>query len=178
VKKAEEDLRFCVDYRDLNAIIVKNRYFLLLIFEILNRLSRVKIFIKLDIIAAFNRLRIREKDKSLIAFCTRFKLFKYLVMLFDLCNESVSFQNYINDTLCKYLDEFCTAYLDDILIYSDNEVEHEIHVNHVLQKLAQTDLQIDIIKCAFHVIEVSYLDLIIIIKEVKMNSAKVNIIVN
>jgi len=99
-------------------------------------------------------------------------------MLFDLCNESVSFQNYINDTLREYLDEFCTAYLDDILIYSDNEVKHEIHVNRVLQKLAQADLQIDIIKCAFHVIEVSYLDLIIIIKEVKMNSAKVNIIVN
>jgi len=178
VKKAEEDLRFCVNYWDLNAIIIKNRYSLFLIFEILNRLSRVKIFIKLDIIAAFNRLHIREKDEFLIAFYTRFELFKYLVMLFNLCNESVSFQNYINDTLCKYLDEFCTAYLDDILIYSDNEVEHEIHVNHVLQKLAQADLQIDIIKCAFHVIEVSYLDLIIIIKEVKMNSAKVNIIVN
>ena len=99
-------------------------------------------------------------------------------MLFNLCNKSVSFQNYINDTFYKYLDEFCTAYLDDILIYSNNEVEHEIHVNCVLQKLAQADLQIDIIKCTFHVIEVSYLDLIIIIKEVKMNSAKVNIIVN
>ncbi len=178
VKKAEEGLRFCVDYRGLNAIIVKNRYSLLLIFETLNRLSRAKIFTKLDIIAAFNRLRIREKDEFLIAFRTRFELFEYLVMLFGLCNEPASFQNYINDTLCKYLDEFCTAYLDDILIYSDNEVEHEIHVNRVLQKLAQVDLQIDIIKCAFHVIEVSYLDLIIIIKEVKMNSAKVNIIVN
>jgi len=58
VKKAEEDLHFCVNYRDLNAIIIKNRYSLLLIFEILNHLSRVKIFIKLDIIAAFNRLHI------------------------------------------------------------------------------------------------------------------------
>ena len=83
---------------------------------------------------------IQEKDESLIAFRTRFKLFEYLVMLFDLCNESALFQNYINNILCKYLDEFCTAYLDDILIYSDNEVEHKIHVNCVLQKLAQVDL--------------------------------------
>jgi len=178
VKKAEEGLRFCVDYRGLNAITVKNRYSLLLIFETLNRLSRAKIFTKLDIIAAFNRLRIREEDEFLTAFRTRFELFEYLVMLFGLCNEPASFQNYINDTLREYLDEFCTAYLDDILIYSDNEVEHEIHVNRVLQKLAQAGLQVDIIKCAFHVTEVSYLGLIITTKGVKMNSAKVNIIVN
>ena len=53
-------------------------------------------------------------------------------MPFGLCNEPASFQNYINDTLCEYLDDFCTAYLDDILIYSDNEAEHEIHVKRVL----------------------------------------------
>ena len=53
-------------------------------------------------------------------------------MPFGLCNGPASFQNYINDTLCEYLDDFCTAYLDDILIYSDNEAEHEIHVKHVL----------------------------------------------
>jgi len=178
VKKAEEGLRFCVDYRGLNAITVKNRYPLPLIFETLNRLSRAKIFIKLDIIAAFNRLRIREEDESLTAFRTRFGLFEYLVMPFGLCNGPASFQNYINDTLREYLDEFCTAYLDDILIYSDNEAEHEIHVNRVLQKLAQAGLQVDITKCAFHVTEVPYLGLIITIKGVKMDPAKVNTIVN
>ena len=53
-------------------------------------------------------------------------------MLFSLCNESASFQNYINDTLHKYLNNFCTVYLNDILIYSNNEAEHEIYVKHVL----------------------------------------------
>ena len=132
VKKPEGGLRFCVDYRGLNAVTVKNWYPLPLISETLNRLSRAKIFTKLDIIAAFNRLRIQEGDESLTAFCTHFELFKYLVMPFGLCNRPASFQNYINDPLHEYLNDFCIAYLDDILIYSDNEAEHEIHVKCVL----------------------------------------------
>ena len=68
-------------------------------------------------------------------------------------------------------------YLNDILIYSEIEAEHKIHVKHVLQKLREVSLQADITKCTFHIKEISYLELIIIIKEVKMNSAKVSIIV-
>ena len=177
VKKPEEGLHFCVDYWGLNAITVKNWYPLPLISETLNCLSWVRIFIKLNIIAAFNRLCIWEGDKVLITFCTHFSLFEYLVMPFGLCNGPASFQNYINDTLWEYLDDFCTAYLDDILIYSEIKAEHKIHVKRVLQKLREADLQADIIKCAFHVKKVSYLELIIITEGVKMNSAKVSIIV-
>ena len=72
-------------------------------------------------------------------------------MPFDLCNGPASFQEYINDILHKYLNKFCTVYLDDILIYSNNETEHEIYIKHILQKLKETDLQTNIIKCAFHV---------------------------
>ncbi len=178
IKKLEEELHFCVNYQDLNAITVKNQYSLSLISETLNRLSRAKIFIKLNIISAFNWLRIKEKDEVLIIFCTRFELFKYLVMLFNLYNESVSFQKYINNTLREHLDKFCTAYLNDILIYFDNELKHEIHVKLILQKLQEADLQMNIIKCKFHVTQVLYLELIIIIKEIKMNSSKIDIIVN
>ena len=73
-------------------------------------------------------------------------------MPFGLCNRPALFQNYINDTFHKYLNDFCTVYLDDILIYSDNEAEHKIHVKHVLQKLEEADLQVNIIKCVFHII--------------------------
>jgi len=151
VKKLEEELHFCMNYRDLNAITVKNRYSLSLISEMLNHLSRAKIFIKLNIISAFNRLRIKEEDEAFIIFCTQFELFKYLVMLFDLCNESVSFQKYINNILHEHLDKFCTAYLNDILIYFDNELEHEIYIKLILRKLREADLQANIIKCEFHV---------------------------
>ena len=97
-------------------------------------------------------------------------------MPFSLCNGPASFQNYINDTLQKYLDNFCTVYLNDILIYSEIKSEHEIHVKCVLQKLREVSLQADIIKCIFHVKEIPYLELIIITKEIKMNSAKVSTI--
>ena len=91
VKKPGGSLRFYVDYRSLNAVTVKNRYPLPLILETLNRLSRAKIFTKLDIISAFNRLRIREGDESLTVFRTRFGLFEYLVIPFSLYNGSASF---------------------------------------------------------------------------------------
>jgi hypothetical protein len=178
VKKPGGGLRFCVDYRGLNAITVKNRYPLPLISETLNRLSRAKIFTKLDIISAFNRLRIREGDEALTAFRTRFGLFEYLVMPFGLCNGPASFQEYINDTLREFLDKFCTAYLNDILIHSDNELEHEVHVKLILRKLREAGLQADITKCEFHVTQVPYLGLIITTEGVKMDPAKVEAIVN
>ncbi len=178
IKKFKEELCFCVNYWNLNAITVKNWYSLFLISETLNHLSQAKIFIKLNIISAFNQLWIKEEDEVLIIFCTEFELFKYLVMLFNLCNESVSFQKYINNTFHKHLNKFCTAYLNDILIYFDNELEHEIHVKLILRKLQEANLQTNIIKCKFHVTQVLYLELMIIIEKIKMNSSKINIIVN
>jgi len=99
-------------------------------------------------------------------------------MLFNLCNEFVLFQKYINNTLCKHLNKFYTAYLNNILIYFDNKLEHEIHVKLILRKLQEADLQMNIIKCEFYITQVSYLELIIIIEEVKINSFKINIIIN
>ena len=177
MKKLREGLCFCVDYQGLNVITIKNWYSLPLISETLNRLSWARIFTKLNIIAAFNRLCIWEGNEALTVFCTYFSLFEYLIMPFGLCNSPVSFQNYINDTLQKYLNNFCTVYLDDILIYSEIKAEHEIHVKRVLQKLCEADLQADITKCTFHIKKVPYLELIIIIKEIKMNSVKVSTIV-
>ncbi len=140
IKKLKEELCFCMNYWDLNIITVKNWYSLSLISETLNHLSQAKIFIKLNIIFAFNWLWIKEENEAFIVFCTQFELFKYLVMLFNLYNESVLFQKYINNILCKHLNKFYTAYLNDILIYFDNELEHEIHVKLILRKLQEADL--------------------------------------
>ncbi len=178
VKKLEKELHFCMNYQDLNAITVKNQYSLSLISETLNHLSQAKIFIKLNIISAFNWLWIKEEDETLIIFHTWFESFKYLVMLFNLCNKFVSFQKYINNTLHEHLNKFYTTYLNDILIYFDNELKHKIHVKLILQKLQEADLQMNIIKCKFHITQVLYLELIIIIEEIKINFSKINIIIN
>ena len=173
VKKPGGGLRFCVDYRGLNAITVKSRYPLPLITETLNRLSKAVVYTKLDIIAAFNRLRITEGEEWMTAFRTRYGLYESLVLPFGLCNGPSSFQQYINDSLREYLDVFCTAYLDDILIYSNSLADHRGHVRSVLKRLRAAGLQVDITKCAFHTTEVLYLGLVITTKGIRMDPAKI-----
>ncbi len=109
-----------MNYRKVNAISKKDRYPLLLIDETLARLSRAKIFTKLDIRQAFYRLRIVPESEDLTTFRTRYGSFKYKVLPFRLSNGLAAFQSYINDALREHLNIFCTAYLDDILIFSDN----------------------------------------------------------
>jgi hypothetical protein len=124
-KKPGGGLCFCVDYRVLNIIIIKNYYPLPLIQETLARLSRAKIYTKLDIIAAFNRIRIAEGQEYLTAFNTCYSLYETLVILFGLSNIPVIFQACINKVLHPYLDIFYTANIDDILVYSDDLTSHK-----------------------------------------------------
>jgi Reverse transcriptase (RNA-dependent DNA polymerase) len=91
VRKPGGGLRFCVDYRRLNALTIKNRYLIPLLSETLARLSRAKYFTKIDIIAAFNRLRIAEGDEWKTAFKTRYGLYQYNVLPFGLSNGPTSF---------------------------------------------------------------------------------------
>lgn len=175
-KKPGGGLRFCVDYRALNAITIKNRYPLPLIQETLSKLNKAKIYTKLDIIAAFNHIRIAEGDEWMTAFNTRYGLFETLVMPFGLSNAPATFQTRINQVLRPFLDIFCTAYIDDILIYSDNLGEHRQHVDAVLQALKDAGLHLDIKKCEFEVTEVVYLGLIITPNGVRMDPQKVSCI--
>ena len=176
VKKPGGGLRLCVDYRALNALTTKNQYPLPLIRETLSRLSKARFFTKLDVIAAFNRIRIAEGDEYLTAFRTRYGLFQYNVMPFGLTGAPSTFQHYINDTLREFLDVFATAYLDDILIYSESIEEHRQHVRQVLTRLRTAGLQIDIEKCEFHTQETRYLGLIIGTDGVKMDPKKIEAI--
>ena len=91
VKKSNEELRLCVNYRELNVIIIKNKYFLSRVEILLNQMHDVKIFIKVDIIWAYNALWIREKNEWKIAFHCRYELFEYKVMSFELINASITF---------------------------------------------------------------------------------------
>jgi len=78
--------------------------------------------------------------EDLITFRTRYGAYKYKVLPFGLTNGPATYQRYINDVLFDYLDDFYTAYLDDILIYSDNELEHEEYVTKVLERLRKAGL--------------------------------------
>jgi hypothetical protein len=161
-KKPGGGLRLCVDYRALNAITKKDRYPLPLIHETLNNICKAKWFTKLDVIAAFNKIRMKAGEEWKTAFRTRFGLFEWLVMPFGMTNAPSTFQRYINWTLRKYLDDFVSAYLDDVLIYTDGSLaQHRAHVNMVLDALGEAGLQLDIKKCEFEVKSTKYLGFII-----------------
>src|ERR1700742_367100 len=135
-KKPGGGLRFCVDYRALNAITKHDRYPLPLIRETLRSLAKARWFTKIDVRAAFHPIRIKEGDEWKTAFRTRYGLFEWLVTPFGLTGAPATFQRYINRTLQDYLDEFCSAYIDDILIYSDGSLkDHRQKVKQVLQRL-------------------------------------------
>jgi hypothetical protein len=162
----------------LNAIIIKNRYPLPLIQEILARLSRAKIYTKLDVIVVFNRIRITEGQEYLTAFNTRYGLYETLVMPFGLSNVPATFQARINEVLHLYLDIFCIAYIDDILVYSDDLTSYRQHVRLVVEVLRDAGLQLDVKKCEFEVTEVTYLGMIVSTDSVRMDPAKVIAITN
>lgn len=127
-------------------------------------------------IAAFNSIRIKEGDEEKTAFQTRWGLFEYIVMPFGLCNAPATFQSYINSVLHEYLDVFCTAYLDDVLIFSEDPRDHQKHVRQVVECLEKAGLYLDINKCEFGVKEVKYLGLIVSTEGLKMDPSKVRAI--
>jgi hypothetical protein len=176
VKKGDGSLRLCVDYRGLNEGTIKNRYPLPLLYETLLRLQKARFYTKLDIRGAYNLVRMAEGEEWKMVFRTHYGLFESWVMLFGLTNAPASFQHFINDVLQPYLDVFVTAYLDDILIYSDNLDEHCIHIQKVLQALSDADLHLKPKKCEFHWQEVKYLGFIILTDGTEMDPAKVTTI--
>jgi transposase InsO family protein len=176
VQKANGGLRFCIDYRKLNALTQKDRYPLPLIDETLSRISKAKIFTKLDIRQAFHRIRVDPDSEDFTTFRTRYGSYKCKVLPFGLTNGPATYQRYMNDVLFDYLDDFCTAYLDDILIYSENELEHEAHVKKVLERLRAAGLQADLKKCEFHVKTTKYLGFIIGTEGIEVDPEKVEVI--
>jgi hypothetical protein len=106
----------------LNVIIKKNKYSISLIAEIIARLSKIKWMTKIDIRHAFNRIRMHfKKNENLITFRIKYETYKYLIMFFELINESSTFQNFMNDILMNDLDEFVITYLNNIIVYSNSQ---------------------------------------------------------
>ncbi len=133
---------------------------------------------KIDIRHAFNRIRMYSKeDEDLTTFKTKYETYKYLIMFFELINESSTFQNFMNDILMNYLDEFVIAYLNDIIVYSNSKKEHIRHVRKILQRLREVEIQADVDKCEFHITETKFLEMIVERDEIKINSEKIKAIV-
>ena len=149
--------RLVVNYRGLDKITLKFRHPLPLINDLFDKLRTGKIFTKIDLRSAYNLVRIREGDEWKTAFRTKHGLYEYLVMPFGLSNAPASFQRFVDEIFQDMIGKFVVIYLDDFLIYSQDEASHHEHVMAVLERLRENHLFAKLEKCQFSVPSVKFL---------------------
>ncbi|WVZ93730.1 hypothetical protein U9M48_039687 [Paspalum notatum var. saurae] len=171
-KKDQGGKRLCVDYRPLNVVTIKNKYPLPHIDILFDQLAGTKVFSKIDLRSGYYQIKIREEDIPKIAFSTRYGLYEYLVMSFGLTNAPAFFMYMMNSVFMNELDKFVVVFIDDILIYSKSEEEHEEHLKIVLTRLREHKLYAKFSKCAFWLKEVSFLGHILSEKGVAVDPSK------
>jgi hypothetical protein len=161
VLKKDGMQRMCVDYRSLNEVTIKNKYPLPRIDDLFDQLKGACVFSKIDLRSGYHQLKIRATDIPKIAFITRYGLYEYTVMSFGLTNAPSYFIYLMNKVFMEYLDKFVVVFIDDILIFSKNEEDHDEHLRVVLQKLRENQLYAKLSQCEFWLKEISFLGHII-----------------
>ena len=173
VPKPDGKLRLCVDYRQLKKLTILNKYPLPLVIELRERVAGATIFTKLDLKDGYHFICIRKGDEWKTTFRTGYGHYEYKVMPFGLVNAPATLQAMMNHIWREFLDHGVVVYLDDILIYSKNQKEHEILVKKVLEKLEQHDLAVSLKKSVFHTKTVELLGYIVGTDGVTMSERKV-----
>ena len=132
VKKKDGTLRLCINFRNLNKLVVKKKFHFPRIDDLLNQLKDYKVFSKIDFMSSYHHVRIKEEDISKISFRTRYVHYEFTVVPYGLTNAPIVFMCLMNGIFRNYLDKFVIIFLDDILIYSKFEEEHEKHLRMFL----------------------------------------------
>jgi hypothetical protein len=157
VEKKDGAKRMCVDYQDLNAVTIKNKHPLPRIEDLFDQLQGACVFLKIDLCSGYHQLKIHPEDIPKMAFTCKYGLYKYTVMSFGLTNALAFFMHLMNKVFMDYLDTFMVIFIDDILVYSKLEEEHEKHLKLVLQRLREHKLYAKLSKCEFWIDEVPFL---------------------
>jgi hypothetical protein len=176
MKKKDGSNRLCVDYWALNAVTIQNRYPLPRTDNLIETIKGARIFTKLDLKSGYNLVHVKEEDVWKTTFRTKWGLFETLVMPFGLTNVPAAFQHFMNDIFRDILGVYVVIYLDDILIFSASQEEHQDHVKEVLRRLQENKLYCSLNKCSFHVPEVEYLGLIVSGSKLSMDNEKIRTI--
>ncbi|MGL5500526.1 MAG: reverse transcriptase/ribonuclease H family protein, partial [Plesiomonas shigelloides] len=178
VKKKDETLRMCVDYRALNKDTVKNRYPLPRIDDLLDQFAGATISSSLDLAQGYHQIRITPEDVPKTAFRSSIGHFEYKVLPFGLTNAPATFQNVMNDIFRPYLHKFVLVYLDDILVYSRNVEEHKRHLRIVLSTLRAHQFYAKREKCQIGKSELSYLGHIVSKEGLRVDPKKIVAVVD
>ncbi|WVZ56670.1 hypothetical protein U9M48_007164, partial [Paspalum notatum var. saurae] len=178
VKKKDGTMRMCIDYRDLNAVTIKNKYPLPRIDDLLDRLKGAKHFSKIDLRSGYHQMRIRDSDIPKTAFVTRNGHHEFTVVSFGLTNAPAYFMNMMNMIFMKELDQCVVVFIDDILIFSKTRKEHEQHLRIVLEKLRENQLYGKFSKCDFWLEKVAFLGHVLTAEGVSVDPEKVEAVSN
>jgi hypothetical protein len=172
-KKKEGTLRMCVNYRPLNVVTIKNKYPLPHIDVLFDQLAKARVFSKIDLRSGFHHIKIRPQDIQKTTFSTRYGLYEYLVMSFGLTNAPTYFMYLMNMIFMPELDKFVVVFIDDILVYSKNEKDHEEHLTIILTRLRDHKLYAKFSKCEFWLKKVPFLGHILSKNAVSVDPSKV-----
>jgi hypothetical protein len=156
VQKKDGSQWMCVDYRSLNDVTVKNKYRLPRIEDLFDQMRGARVFSKIDLRSGYHQMKIRPSDIPKTNFSTRYGLYEFTVMSFGLTNAPAYFMNLMNKVFMEYLDRFVVVFIDDILIYSKSDSDHEEHLRLVLQKLRDNQLYAKFSKCEFWIGAISW----------------------
>ncbi|TYK18678.1 pol protein [Cucumis melo var. makuwa] len=178
VKKKDGSMRLCIDYRELNKVTVKNRYPLPRIDDLFDQLQGTTVFSKNDLRSGYHQLRIRDSDIPKTAFCSRYGHYEFVVMSFGLINAPAVFMDLMNRVFKDFLDSFVIVFIDDILIYSKTEAEHEEHLHQVLEILRANKLYAKFSKCEFWLRKVTFLGHVVSSEGVSVDPAKIEAMTN
>ncbi|KAL0559551.1 hypothetical protein IC582_004165 [Cucumis melo] len=173
VKKKDGSMRLCIDYRELNKVTVKNRYPLPRIDDLFDQLQGATVFSKIDLRSGYHQPRIKDEDVPRTTFRSRYGHYEFIVMSFGLTNAPAVFMDLMNRVFREFLDTFVIVFIDDILIYSKTEAEHEEHLRMVLQTLRDNKLYAKFSKCEFWLKQVSFLGHVVSKAGVSVDPAKI-----
>jgi hypothetical protein len=146
VNKKDGSRRICVDYRSLNEVTIKNKYPLPRIEDLFDHMRGATLSSKIDLRSGYHCLKIQTEDIPKTTFTTRYGLYECLVMSFGLTNAPAYFMNLMNKVLKEYIDQFVVVFIDELLVYSQNEEVHEDHLRLVLKKLRDNQLYVKFFK--------------------------------
>ena len=177
-KKKDKTLQLCIDYRQLNRVTIKNKYHFPRIDDLFDQLRGAHVYSKIDLRTGYHQLRVTVAEIPKTAFRMRYGNFEFTMMPFELTNALAAFVDLMHRVFQPYLDHFVVVFVDDILICSKSEEEHEGHLRIVLQALRNHQLYAKFNKCEFWLTDVKFLGYMVSASGVSMGSEKVEAVMS